>query len=225
MGIVARDGIPDLTMQGVAEVVGCSIGTVYTHFASKGVLVADLQDLSVRRIARSFEAARARNAVALDAVAATPMERAGADLVLFGEFVVACWDALPEESHMLFSVLAERAVVVPAAELGRVLGPTLALLDMGREAVAGAALADAVVDGPAMDRVIIGAAALLGVLLTSHLAHLNDDAFDHRRLARSAWRDMLRGWGMSEPLYHWSLAHVQALAANGSLAAVPPDEE
>lgn len=221
MALVARNGIPELTMQGVADVVGCSIGTVYTHFASKGVLVADLQDLSVRRITHAFQVARHRNAVALAAVDAPPRERAASDLVLFGEFVVSCWDVLPEESHMLFSVLAERAAVVPAEELDRVLGPTLVLLAMGREVVEAAAATGAVEEGPAMDRVIVGAAGLLGVLLTSHLSHLDDDAFDHRRLARVAWRDVLRGWGMDASLHARSLAHVQALAATGPLAVVP----
>lgn len=225
MGIVARDGIPGLTMQGVADVVGCSIGTVYTHFASKGVLVADLQDHSVRRITRSFVAVRARSGAALEAAGRTATERAAADLVLFGEFVVACWDTLPEESHMLFSVLAERTVVVPADELDRVLGPTLALLAMGREAVAVAATTGAVEDGPAMDRVLIGALALLGVLLTSHVAHVDAEAFDHHRLARTAWKDVLRGWGMAPGAYDAALAHVQALAADGPLAPVLPDAD
>ncbi|HYI60936.1 MAG TPA: TetR/AcrR family transcriptional regulator [Acidimicrobiales bacterium] len=224
MGIVARDGIPGLTMQGVADQVGCSIGTVYTHFPSKGVLVADLQDHSVRRIARSFEAVRDRSATVMAAAGWDATERAAADLVLFGEFVVACWDTLPEESHMLFSVLAERTVVVPADELDRVLGPTLVLLAMGREAVEVAATTGAVDDGPPMDRVLIGAAALLGVLLTSHVAHIDAEAFDHHRLARTAWRDMLRGWGMAGAAYDAALAHVRDLAATGPLAPLLPDQ-
>lgn len=223
MGIVARHGIPGLTMQGVADEVGCSVGTVYTHFASKGVLVADLQDLSIRRVIASFSAVRTRSRALLDAEAADATARAAADVVLFGEFLVACWDAFPEESHMLFSVLAERGEVVPRRELGRVLGSTLVLLAMGREAMETGIAAGAVDEGPAMDRVVVGASAMLGVLLTSHLGHLDPGAFDHRRLARTAWRDIVAGWGMDGDTYVRAAAHVLALADEGPLAPdVPP---
>lgn len=218
MAIVAREGIPGLTMQGVADVVGCSVGTVYTHFASKGVLVADLQDLSIQRVIASFQAIRSRSRDLLDDDGADLVARAAADMLLFGEFLVACWDAFPEESRMLFSVLAERGEVVPRRELARVLGSTLVLLAMGREAMEVGIGTGVVDDGPPMDRVVIGASAMLGVLLTSHLGHLDPRAFDHRRLARAAWRDIVRGWGMSEDTYLRAESHVLRLAAQGSLA-------
>lgn len=218
MTIVARHGIPGLTMQGVAAVVGCSVGTVYTHFASKGALVADLQDLSIKRMVASFTAVRDRSEAALVAEGADAGDRAAVAMVLFGEFFVAYWDAYPEESHLLFSVLAERGEVVPPAELARVLGSTLALLALGREAMEGGIATGVAAEGSAMDRVVVGAAALMGVLLTSHLAHLDAEAFDHRRLAREAWRAMVRGWGVEAATYERAEAHVLDLAASGPLA-------
>lgn len=218
MAIVARQGIPGLTMQGVADDVGCSVGTVYTHFASKGVLVADLQDLSIQRIVASYQAICARSAARLDEAGADAPARAAAGLVLFGEFFVACWDAYPEESHLLFAVLAERGEVLPRRELGRVLGSTLVLLALGQETMEGGSTAGVVDEGPAMDRVVVGASAMLGVLLTSHLNHIDPGAFDHSRLARTAWRDLVRGWGMAEERYLQAESHVRRLAADGSLA-------
>ena len=223
-GIVNREGIPGLTMQAVADRVGCSVGTVYTHFSSKGVLLADLQDVSVRRITRSFVAVRARSHGLLDDAEASERERAAADLLLFGEFFVACWDAFPEESHMLFSVLAERGVIVPADELDRVIDSTLGLLGLGFEIIEQAAVHDVIGHGPAMDRVVMGASAMLGVLLTSHLGHLDANAFDHRRLARTTWADLVAGWGLSAADEAPALAHLAALAAAGPVAPDPGDD-
>ncbi len=222
--IVVRDGIPALTMQAVADRVGCSVGTVYSHYASKGALVADLQDVSVRRMARSFVAVQARSHRALSDRAALDRERAVCDLALFGEFFVAGWDAFPEESHMLFSVLAEPSRIVPPSELGRVVGSTLALLGLGHEIVVAATEAGVIDAAPSMDRVVIGASAMLGVLLTSHLAHLDATAFDHRRLARTTWADLLRGWGMGAADQAVAAEHVRALAAAGPMAPDPGDE-
>lgn len=223
-GIVERDGLHALTIKAVADRVGCSVGTVYTHFDSKGALVADLQDVSVQRITRSFVAVQARSRDVLDAIDAGERERAAAGLALFGEFFVACWDALPEESHMLFSVLAERAEVIPVAELDRVVGSTLSLLALGHEIVENAAALEVIGHGAAMDRVVMGASAMLGVLLTSHLSHLDANAFDHRRLARTTWSDMLRGWGLGPDAEAFGEAHMTELAATGPIAPDPGND-
>jgi AcrR family transcriptional regulator len=221
MGIVAREGIHGLTMQAVADRVGCSVGTVYTHFSSKGVLIADLQDVSVRRIIRSFVAVQARCHELAAERGATDRDRAAADLALFGEFFIASWDAFPEESHMLFSVLSERGEIVPVPELDRVLGSTLTLLGLGQEVVQAAIDTEVITDGPVADRVIMGAAALLGVLLISHLGHLDESAFDHRRLTRTTWRDLLQGWGMGPADMAWGSDHVARLAETGPIAPDP----
>lgn len=221
MGIVAREGIPGLTMQAVADRVGCSVGTVYTHFSSKGVLIADLQDVSVQRIIRSFVEVRGRSHDLAEERGATERDLAAADLILFGEFFIAAWDTFPEESHMLFSVLSERGEIVPLPELDRVLGSTLTLLALGQEVVEAAVAADVITDGPVADRVIMGASALLGVLLISHLGHLDRAAFDHRRLTRTTWHDLLKGWGMGPADEAWGVEHVALLAASGPIAPDP----
>lgn len=221
MGIVDRDGIHGLTMQAVADRVGCSVGTVYTHFSSKGVLIADLQDVSVQRIIRSFVEVRSRSHALAAERHATDRDRAAADLVLFGEFFIAAWDAFPEESHMLFSVLSERGEIVPVPELDRVLGSTLTLLALGQEMVEAAIATEVIDDGPVADRVIMGALALMGVLLISHLSHHDPSAFDHRRLTRSTWRDLLAGWGMGAADEAWGAEHVRLLTEAGPLAPDP----
>ncbi len=221
MGIVAREGIHGLTMQAVADRVGCSVGTVYTHFSSKGVLIADLQDVSVQRITQSFVDVRSRSHALAAERDATDRDRAAADLVLFGEFFIAAWDAYPEESHMLFSVLSERGEIVPEPELDRVVASTLTLLALGQEVIEAAIATEVITDGPVADRVIMAASALLGVLLISHLGHLDPSAFDHRRLTRSTWRDLLKGWGMGPADEAWGVDHVDRLAEAGSLAPDP----
>lgn len=122
---------------------------------------------------------------------------------------------------MLFSVLSERGEIVPVAELDRVLDSTLTLLALGQEVVQAAVATEVIVDGPVADRVIMGAAALLGVLLISHLGHLDSVAFDHRRLTRTTWTDMLRGWGMGPADETWATDHVRVLAETGPIAPDP----
>lgn len=221
MRIVARDGIATLTMQGVADEGGCAVGTVYTHFASKGALVAELQNDAVRRIVASLQEVRDRSRTLLDESGAAAPARAAADVVLFGEFVIACWDAFPEESHLLLSVLAERGEVVPCSEPGAVFGTTVVLLVMGRDSLDAAVATEVVEPGPSMDRVVIGASTLLGVLLTSHVSHVDPVAFDHLRLTRSAWRTLLAGWGMAPDVLAAVDAHLADLAATGPLAPEP----
>lgn len=217
MEIVTREGFRGLTMQGVSDRVGCSVGTVYTHFASKGVLVADLQEAAVMRIAEAMTTVRERSSALLDAAGADDRRRAAVGLLLFGELFIWCWDAFPEESHLLFSLLAERDPQVPADELDRTLFPILVLLAAGQDLLRTAEDAAVIEQGSTMDRVIAGAATLLGVLLTSHLGHIDAEDFDHRRLARTVWRDLTRGWGMSEDDRDAAEADLDELASTGVL--------
>ncbi len=221
MRVVARDGLTALTMQSVADEVGCAIGTIYTHFPSKGHLVADLQNAAVLRLIGSLQHVQERSRALLDLGGADDLHRSATALVLYGEFYIAAWDAFPEESHLLFSVMAEKGEVVPATELGRVFGTAVVLLVMGRDTIDAAVEATALEPGPSMDRVVIGAACLLGTLLTSHVGHVDPVAFDHRRLTRSAWRTLLDGWGMTPAVQGEADAHIAALAASGPLAPVP----
>jgi hypothetical protein len=57
------------------------------------------------------------------------------------------------------------------------------------------------------------------------VAHIDAEAFDHHRLARTAWRDMLRGWGMADDAYRAALGHVRDLAAAGPLAPLVPEDD
>lgn len=218
MRVVAREGLADLTMQSVADEVGCAIGTIYTHFPSKGHLVADLQNAAVLQLIKSYQRVQARSHEELDRTEPDARQRAAADLVLYGEFYIAAWDAFPEESHLLFSVMAERGEVVPASELGRVFGTAVVLLVMGREAIDAAVETGALEPGASMDRVVIGAACLLGVLLTSQVEHVDPSTFDHRRLTRAAWHTLLAGWGMSDVVWIAAEAHIDTLAESGPLA-------
>ena len=221
--IVARDGLWSLTMQGVADEGGCAVGTVYAHFRSKGALLADLQEAATARITGSFLRVRDRSDEVRGAAGDGAPPKAAVDLVLFGEFFIACWDTFPEESHLLFSVLAERNEVVPPEELPRVMGAMLVLLAIGNEMAQAAETEGVFTPGASMDRVVIAASALMGVLLTSHLRHLDAVAFDHVRLTRTTWRGLLTGWGMPGDVLAAAEAHVAGLAETGPLA--PPDPE
>jgi AcrR family transcriptional regulator len=218
MRIISVDGVTALNMQHLADGVGVSVGTVYTYFPSKGALLAELQTSAISRIADALRTVRGRSQRLLDAAGAPRAERAAAGVTLFGEFFISAWDALPEESHLLLSFLAEREEITPPEYVGGVAGASVALLAVAHEAFDEATAAGVMDPGPNIDRVTVAAASLLGTLLTSHLSHLDPVTFDHRRLTRMLWHDLLRGWGVSDRDLVKAEVHLAALAEEAPLA-------
>ena len=217
MAIAGRDGIRGLTMARLADQVDAAVGTVYTYFPSKGALIAELQREAIERLTASYHVLRDRSEAAL-AGWDDPRAAAVARLATFGRFWVATVDTFPQEAAFLHALVSESEEMVPPEEHHRAMPAALALLDEARAAVVAAVDAGAIeVDDP-MDVVIRWAAALTGALLTSNLAPLNPTAFDGRRLARLLQRDLLLGWGAPPELVDRAEAHVEALAAAGSLA-------
>ena len=74
------------------------------------------------------------------------------------------------------------------------------LLEQARGCVEAAVSAEAISDGPlnSMERVVVWAAAVGGVLQLSHLGEYDVELFDGERLARQTTLDLFRAWG-AEP--------------------------
>ena len=224
MEIAGRDGIRGLTMARLAEHVDAAVGTVYTYFPSKGALVAELQREAIERLTASYHLLRDRSEDVLAGWDDPPA--AVARLAVFGHFWIASVDTFPQEAAFLHALISESEESVPPEEHHRVLPAAMALLDEARAAVVAAraeGMLDTVADDDPMHVVIRWAAALTGALLTSNLSPLNPVAFDGPLLACQIQRDLMLGWGAPPDLVKQALAHVDALAAGGPLAAKLPE--
>jgi len=197
--IATEEGLPALTMQRLAAEVDAAVGTVYTYFPSKGALVAEVQREVVDRLTASYLQLRPRIE---DRVAdAAPEVTALAHLVGFARFMIDSVDALPQEQRLLQQLVADADELVPTEEGARVLPAVARLLDLARQRFAVAGEVGALGPGDPMERTVVLAASLNGVLQLDKLARWDPDLLDARRLARALVDDLLAGWGARpEPL-------------------------
>jgi AcrR family transcriptional regulator len=190
--IATDEGLDALTMARLAAEVDAAVGTVYTYFPSKGALLAEVQREAIDRIASSYLTLLP----VLDERVADLDPSVGAlvHLVGFARFSIASVDTLPQEQRLLQQLLhADEAV--PTEEGARVLPAVFRLLDLVRERIARAADVGALRPADAMDRTIVLAAALNGVLQVGRLARWDPDLLDGDRLARQLVDDLLVGFG------------------------------
>jgi len=76
-----------------------------------------------------------------------------------------------------------------------------------------------------MEKVIVWAAAVGGVLQLSHLDVYDLDLFDGDRLARQTTLDLFVAWGADRALLDAAVARVDQLAESGPLAPPLPHEQ
>ncbi|MGK2947890.1 MAG: TetR family transcriptional regulator [Acidimicrobiales bacterium] len=190
--VATAEGLGALTMQRLADEVDAAVGTVYTYFPSKGALVAEVQREAVERIAASYlllvPTIEDRVADLDPAVAAL------AHLVGFARFSIESLDTLPQEQRLL-QLLLQADDAVPTEEGARVLPAVFRLLDLARERFDAAAATGALTPADAMDRTIVLAAALNGVLQVGRLARWDAELLDGVRLAHTLVDDLLVGFG------------------------------
>lgn len=230
--IVAAEGLDALTMGRLAERLDCAVGTAYTYFPSKSALIAEVQRDAIETLTESYVLFRARfdahvaEAAAGEAVATT------AHLVGFARFWIATTEAYPEEARLLQVLMADPGTdTIADDDLGRVVPAAMRLLEHARGAFAAARAAGVLDDGrddPAaaggadldMERTVVLAAALNGVLLLDRLARVDPALLDGHRLAARTTTDLLRAWGAPDDVLAAAGALVDELAAAGPLA--PP---
>ncbi len=219
--IATDEGLAALTMQRLAEEVDAAVGTVYTYFPSKGALVAEVQREAVDRLTSSYLLLRP---VIEERVADADPSIAGlTHLVGFARFCIESVDTLPQEQRLLQQLMYDADQMVPTEEGGRVLPTVLRLLDLARERFAAATRAGALHPGDPMDRTIVLAAALNGVLQVGKLSRWDAELLDGGRLARLLIDDLLAGWGADAD--HLAAAHavIDGIARRQPLARPLPD--
>jgi AcrR family transcriptional regulator len=214
--VATEDGLHALTMQRLATEVDAAVGTVYTYFPSKGALVAEVQREAVDRLTGSYLLLRP---VIEERVAdLDPATAALAHLVGFARFCIESVDTLAQEQRLLQQLMYDADQLVPTEEGARVLPTVLRLLELARERLEAAAGADALRPGDPMDRTVVLAAALNGVLQVGKLARWDADLLDAGRLAGQLIDALLIGWG-ADPA-HLAAGHevIDAIARRQPLA-------
>ncbi len=217
--IATQEGLDALTMARLAAEVDAAVGTVYTYFPSKGALVAEVQREAVERIAASYLmllAVLEERVADLD-----PSVAALTHLVGFARFTIESVDTLPLEQALLQQLLQAHEAV-PTEEGGRVLPAVFRLLDLARERFAHAAEVGALRPADPMDRTIVLAAALNGVLQLRRLARWDPDLLDGPRLACQLVNDLLAGFGADLDLLAQAHAVVDRVARRQPLARPVP---
>lgn len=221
--VATDEGLGAVTMQRLAGEVGAAVGTIYTYFPSKGALVAEVQREAIDRITASY--LQLRPAIDDRVADLDPSVAALAHLVGFARFCIESVDTLPLEQRLLQQLVFDAEEVVPTEEGARVLPTVLRLLDLARERFAVAEDVGALAAGDAMQRTVILAASLNGVLQVSKLARWDADLLDGGRLARRLVDDLLLGMGADPSLLARGHDVIDAIARRQPLARpLPPGE-
>ncbi|MGV3758998.1 MAG: helix-turn-helix domain-containing protein, partial [Actinomycetota bacterium] len=174
--IATEESLHALTMQRLADEVDAAVGTVYTYFPSKGALVAEVQREAVDRLTASYLQLRPR--LEDRAADAAPEAAALAHLVGFARFMIESVATLPHEQRLLQQLMHDADQLVPTEEGARVLPSVMRLLDLARQRFEAATAVGALAPGDAMDRTVLLAAALNGVLQLDKLARWDPDLLD-----------------------------------------------
>ncbi len=208
--IISTKGLDGLTMQAVAEIVDCAVGTIYTYFPSKTALLSELQIAAIRTLQATFDASLSVWDEELAADEVDERVAALARLVAFGHLFTAGPELHPREfellqvlistpnresgddgpdvlPHALLLINEFRLLIDRAVELG--------VLDAG-----GAGADEANRIEVSMSRTLRWAGGLNGALLVSNAQpddRLVPQLLDGRTLALQLAADLLRGWGAS----------------------------
>ncbi len=199
--IAFAEGLDALTMQRLAREVDCAVGTAYTYFPSKSALVAEVQREAIEVLEASCRAFIAH----LDSD--DPIVR----LVGLGAFWIDTFETFPEEARLMQLLMSEPSPTVSDEDVSRVLPVALRLLDHNRSALDAAAEAGILRPGDALERTVVMAAALNGVLQLDHVARVDPELFDGRRLAAALAADLLIAWGADPAALAAAAAHIETL--------------
>jgi AcrR family transcriptional regulator len=237
--IVTDDGLEGLTMQAVAERVGCAVGTIYTYFDSKSALLSALQVSAIQTLMSSYHAAAEMWESELDESELDEAVASLVRLVAFGRVFVASSDLHPREFELLQMLISTRQDLTTNEDRDSVLPIALALINDFRvlidEAIEVGALTSVPTAGApndiedpdsSLNRTLRWAGGLNGAMLVSNVgvdpARINPALFDGRRLALSLADDMLVGWGAPPRTLASAHAFIEQMAERERL--LPPGD-
>jgi len=216
--IVAAEGLAALTMSRLAEELDTVPSAVYRYFPSKGALITAVQCDAIERLTASYGLIRTVSEDHFAAAGLDERDVAVARLVLFGRWFCATADTHLEELRLLQMIMSERTHDLDPAGGFEVLPIAMVLLGQAAECLDAAEALGVASPGESLERVIVWAAALGGVLETDSLARYVPELLGDGRLARHTNLDLLRGWGVPDERLVTATDVVDTLAARQSLA-------
>lgn len=223
--MIDERGLDGLTMQAVADQMDCAIGTTYTYFRSKAVLVAALEADAVATLLASYRTAREIWEPELErAVQAEDLDeglRGLVQLQAFGAFFCAAAVVFGDEFQLQRQLLTQRPQGVGAEEQGEAMPVILALAEVPRGLLDDAVAAGVIDDADNLERVVRWLAALDGVLLLDHLSGVDRHLFRAQHHGRALTADLLTGWGADRADVEVAASEIDRLAALGPLAPPP----
>jgi AcrR family transcriptional regulator len=210
--IVADEGFEALTMQRLADDLDLAVSATYRYFPSKGALVRQLQVEAIRNLAESL--GRLLERLEADGSA----DRARLRLVAVGRWWCAASIAFPEDLRLLQMIMTLRNSTLDEDGGWKVLPLAMEVIGQVAEVIEQAQEAGVISPGNAIDRAIIWASGLSGVLQTDDLEPYVPEIFGGTRLAMIANADLLVGWGAARTDVERADAEITALAAETPLA-------
>ena len=200
--IVATEGVEGLTMQAVADNVGCAVGTIYTYFESKSALLAALQLAAIQTLLDTFTASAESWERAISKADLDPVTAALVRLVAIGHIFVAAGDIHEREFDLLQMLISTPADLTTDSDRQEVIPLALELLDTLRQLIDHANSVGALSlpsSDSSVSRAVRWAGGINGALLVSNVGieanRKNPPLFDGQALALSLAQDLLRSWG------------------------------
>ena len=216
--IVFQEGFEGLTMSRLAKELDTVDSAVYRYFPSKGAIIAELQRESIERLSASLARITERADGELAAAGVDDRLAAVARLVLLGRWFCATSETYPEELRLFGMIMSRRATALDPEGGERIFPVAMALLARAMSFVEAGQAIGVIREGSAIDRTVMLAAALGGLLEADDLEHYAPELFGGTRLARRLHLDVLAGWGADAALLDAASELVDRLADGGPLA-------
>ena len=216
--IIAAEGFEGLTMSRLAAELDTVVSAVYRYFPSKGALIAAIQEEGIERMSASLTTIVGSGDRHFAAGGLDERGVAVARLVLFGRWLCATTETYPEELRLFQLIMSQRESALDPEGGLRMFPIAMALGGHAVAALDAAEACGAIEAGSSIDRAVIWASGLSGVLETDDLERYAPGLFGKTRLARQANVDLIAGWGASRDAITRGSELVDGLAAIGPLA-------
>lgn len=224
LGILSAEGLSGLTMARIAEDLDTVPSALYRYFPSKAALITAVQCDAIERLTASYAIIHDLSEEHFERAGLSPDELVIARLVMFGRWFCATSETHLPELRLMQMIMSERTFDRDVEGGFEVLPIAMVLLGQAAERLGEATESAQLSPGPQLERVIMWAACLGGVLETDSLS-LYLPELGGGRLARRTNLDLLRGWGAQPAMLARASELIDELALLGSLAPVAPVAE
>lgn len=210
--IVSAEGLDGLTMQRITERVGCAEGTIYNYFATREILLAEMETMALETIGLGVVDVIARVNEEMDSDTDDAL-RSLAVVVAVGTAWIDAERVHPREvelSRRIFTHHSNVFSLESGAELPTTSRP---FVDMAALMFDETADKGAIAPGDGFERAVVFLSGSTGVLLASTLARWDGRVAVATEFAHGMLRDLLMAWGADPDM----LAAATAIAANVKL--------